>query len=53
MNVTGGCKNIAGQIDRIDEIVQAAADQYATAFRLVAKVAVELSSSGNKLPRGN
>ena len=35
---------VIGQIDRLDEIIQAAADQYATALRSMAKVAGALTN---------
>jgi FMN reductase len=37
---------VIGQMDRLDELVQAAADQYATALRRMAKVAAALPSAG-------
>jgi FMN reductase len=37
---------VIGQIDRMDEIIQAAADQYATALRRVAEVALALPEAG-------
>ena len=37
---------VIGQMDRLDEIVQAAADQYAAVLRHMAKVAAALSNTG-------
>lgn len=39
---------VIGQLDRLDEIVQAAADQYATALRRMTKVAAALSNSDKR-----
>lgn len=39
---------VIGQMDRMDEVLQAAADQYAEALRRMAKVAAALSASGKR-----
>lgn len=39
---------VIGQMDRLDEVVQAAADQYATALQRMAKVAGALSTPGKQ-----
>ena len=42
---------VIGQMDRLDEIIQAAADEYATCLRRMAKVAAATTlPSGNKRP---
>lgn len=40
---------VIGQMDRLDEIVQAAADQYAATLRRMSKIADALSTSGKPL----